>query len=301
MGKRMLLLFSATLIIALLPVQAFAMSASDMGIGDTATPESYLLYQVASDEVNAEYGTNIRVLPFNDYEVRGMPVPKAPTPEGLEQFKARLGEHAEQVESRNLEAQLLFINDSFETSIEIHPETAIPEEFCTNATPWGVKKMVEIIQDKGYGDDVIRYVAGHNSAFATEIESSNLVLGIDQRNVVNSPDSNNNQLVRGGGTYTHSVFDSLGTSKLNGALSNNSGSWKWTSTNWASWTAKPLYPYFVAYSSTITTLSYPATSVNVYHSGAVYDYDYRFMIEYYAYTSFTTAHSASAAASQAGW
>jgi len=166
------LLFTLALVFGILPTPALATLGNELGIEATATLEDYYIVQAVADGVNAEYGTSIRFTPYSEYEARGMQMPKAPTPEGLVYFREMLSEQAEESETMSLEAQLLVIDAYLNATEDSYPKMDVPSHYCTNASVWGVNKMIEIICREGYGDDVVQYVADRNPVFAATMYGS---------------------------------------------------------------------------------------------------------------------------------
>jgi len=287
--------------VSLLPAQAFASNSNSMQQDRVATAEEYRIMQIVVEELNAEYGASVWLLPYSDYAAQGLALPLAVTPENLEAFSAAARENVIWAETTNLELQLATVNNYLNASYDTRGAVLPPNyaSLCTNSTPWGVQTMINIISQEGYSDEVIRFVALRNPAFAVVVnQAANSEIGAEPSLIVSLSNSNDTEGIQpqdGGGksmkTSTMSYLG-LGKSKATGNVEGSGSNSIWKNATSATWATGIGYPSFAAYSSYILGTGLGETC-SAYHKGELSTYDYVWNVLFQQFTEFAVTHYAS--------
>ncbi|MDR2956633.1 MAG: hypothetical protein LBU61_00435 [Coriobacteriales bacterium] len=304
-GKVLALIATLALTFGLLPTQIYATAGDSLGFHEVASPEDYLLYQAVVDELNAEYGSIAWLIPYDEYEATGQPLPKYIPLEDIPAFKEAMRVEIEWVTTMNLEAQLVLVNGYLHS-----PEGAsygLPTaDICANVTSWGVKTMLDIINREGYDDAVVRFIAERNPAFAAAVTLGGGVPVTESRQGVahlsfDTGFGGQPPQGRGRPWVTHTLSPGLGQSKLTGYINNGTGSWKWDPASSATWVAAIFYPTFSAFPNDTKLYDTYSATCQVYYYGVLSSYDWNFNILFQQFTGFYVNHVASAAAAQNGY
>jgi hypothetical protein len=293
-----------SLTFGLLPIQAYAINNSEQ-LNRSVTEEEYQLYQDIVDELNVEYGAAVWLAPYSEYEAQGLPLPKAFSLKSFPLFVESMRENVVWMETTNLENQLFTINWILDPESGASID-AIPVEYCTNSTTWGVETMLDIISKEGYGFDVVCFVADRNSAFAETASLEGYQFTSDMRvNEIKSftaPIAFDEELqALRGPNYIHTKSPGLGKSQVTGELYKSSSQWYWNPAKSVNWIPAAGYPTFsfISNQSYISGGAYAATCSAFYY-GVLSTYDYVWYLLHQEYTGMTIPHSASDAAAQNG-
>ena len=259
--------------ISILPIQAFASVGNSVHVMSSATASDYQLYQEVVDRLNNEYGSDVGLLPLAEYELQGLPLPRAATPEGIIEFEKGMRDSIEQamISSFIAECECIkaYLDPTCTYSYGILPA-------FNNTTPWAIEMMVSVVKGLEYNEDVIQYIAEQNSVFADavgQIPISLNSIGISAGNVQNCDDYDENVVTRGIWSVTYSIYQIPGTAKLSSLLTNNNTIWQWTGGASFSYTASILFPRFIMYSITSKSLISTSTIWDVTYNGELQSLD----------------------------
>jgi len=275
-SKRVVLvLIAAILVLGILPVQAFAHhhESDDARTNATVSPEGYLAYQAIVDQLNAEYGSEVSLLPLEEYEQNNLPLPGAASVADLAGFEENTRAFIEKILTENFIAECECVKAYLDPT-QTYFEGRLPS--FSNTTPWAVKMMAKVIIAEGYSIDVVKYIAEQNDAFSAAIHSYGYLpneenmQSAEQSVLQEEPTGEMTRVVYPGKRYN--ISHAYGTPYIIGDLNNGNGFWQWINTPTIGWTVKGTVPTLVSVSVAAKSLIDSSRTWSVTYSGTLMYY-----------------------------